>query len=181
MMTRSRTGHNDTQTPCCHRQGSAQNALMGEDEKQLSFSSNCPVHQRNPAAEYLRHQHVWGCWGRPPGVFTLPTKHNHKWQAQQEVFMWGWQSGRYDQPFGMFLNAYILYSGVPTGFLWHPPTSSNYSFWRPACWWDPHIFSNLIDANQNLLRYDWKKHIPVAVEDQGWLLQATLRRLWIWC
>ena len=26
--------------------------------------------------------------------------------------------------------------------------------------------SQMLDSNQNLLRYDWKEHIPVAVEDQ---------------
>ena len=43
------------------------------------------------------------------------------------------------------------------------------------------IYSPVLDSNQNTCRYDWKKHFPVAVEDQGWLLQATLWRLWIRC
>ena len=28
-------------------------------------------------------------------------------------------------------------------------------------------YSQMLDSNQNLLRYDWKEHIPVAVKDQG--------------
>ena len=116
MTTRSRTGHNAMQTPFCHRQGSVQSASMGEHEIRLErFLLKHLIRQRNPTTKYLRHQHVWGRWGGSSWVFTLPTKHHHKWQAEQEVFMWGWHSGRYTniQPFGIFQNELRCVHWIP--------------------------------------------------------------------
>ena len=116
MTTRSQTGHSDMQTPFCHRQGSVQSASMGEHEIRLErFLLKHLICQRNTTTKYLRHQHVWGHWGGSSWVFTLPTKHHHKWQAEQEVFMWGWNSGRYTniQPFGIFQNALRCVLWIP--------------------------------------------------------------------
>ena len=32
------------------------------------------------------------------------------------------------------LECFKMHLGVSTGFLWYSSTSSDYSFWRPACW-----------------------------------------------